>query len=55
MKDRILWLDNLKGFLIIIVILGHTIIFTDGTWDKNIVSRYIISFWMYLFMFTSGL
>lgn len=54
MKDRILWLDNLKGFLIIIVILGHTILFTDGTWDKNIVSRYIISFWMYLFMFTSG-
>lgn len=54
MKERILWLDNLKGFLILIVILGHTILFTDGTGDKNIISRYIISFWMYLFMFTSG-
>lgn len=54
MKGRILWLDNLKGFLILIVILGHTILFTDGTWDSNIVSRFIISFWMYLFMFTSG-
>ena len=54
MKDRILWLDNLKGFLIFIVVLGHTILFTNTNGDSNIIYRYISSFWMALFMFTSG-
>lgn len=54
MKERIYWLDNLKGILILIVILGHTILFTSGQGDSNIVYRYICSFWMAVFMFTSG-
>lgn len=54
MKDRILWLDNLKGFLIFIVVLGHTILFTNTNGDSNIIYTYISSFWMALFMFTSG-
>lgn len=54
MKDRILWLDNLKGFLIFMVVLGHTILFTNNDGDSNIFYRYISSFWMALFMFTSG-
>ena len=54
MKDRLLWLDNLKGCLILIVVLGHTILFTSGNGDSNIAYRYICSFWMAVFMFTSG-
>lgn len=54
MRDRIVWLDNLKGFLIFIVVLGHTILFTNNDIDSNIFYRYIASFWMALFMFTSG-
>lgn len=52
-KERIIWLDNLKAFLIMIVVLGHTIIFT-GNWSDNIAYRFISSFWMPSFMFTSG-
>lgn len=54
MKERIIWLDNLKGFLIFIVVLGHTILFTNNEGDSNVFYRYISSFWMALFMFTSG-
>lgn len=54
MKNRILWLDNLKGFLIIIVIFGHTILFSSNQGDTNIIYRYICSFWMAVFMFASG-
>jgi nodulation acetyltransferase protein len=54
MQNRILWLDNLKGFLILIVIFGHTILFSSNQGDTNIIYRYICSFWMAVFMFTSG-
>ncbi len=54
MKKRIFWLDNLKGFLIFIVVLGHTILFTNTDGDSNLIYRYISSFWMALFMFSSG-
>ena len=36
MKERIIWLDNLKGFLIFIVVLGHTILFTNNEGDSNV-------------------
>lgn len=54
MKQRLLYIDNLKGFLIMLVVLGHCIQTTDTYYDHNIVFRYIYSFHMPLFMFVSG-
>ncbi len=54
MNDRMIWLDNLRGFLALIVVLGHTLLFTNSLGDDEIVYRYISAFWMPLFMFTSG-
>ena len=53
-KERIIWLDNLKAILIMIVVLGHTILFTNHDGTGNVAYRIISSFWMPLFMFTSG-
>jgi len=50
----LLYLDNLKGFLILLVVLGHCIQATDVDYDNNLVFRYIYSFHMPLFMFVSG-
>ena len=49
-----IWLDNLRGFLALIVVLGHTLLFTNTLGDGEITYRYISAFWMPLFMFTSG-
>lgn len=54
MNGRIIWLDNLRGALILLVVLGHTLLFTSSIADKEILYRYISSIWMPLFMFTSG-
>lgn len=53
-KERIIWLDNLKVFLILMVVLGHTLLFTNHEGTGNLPYRIISSFWMPLFMFTSG-
>lgn len=53
-KQRILWLDNLKGLLIILVVLGHCIQHSLPDYADNVVFRYIYSFHMMLFMFVSG-
>lgn len=53
-KERILWLDNLKGLLIILVVFGHCIQHTLPDYADNVVFRYIYSFHMMLFMFVSG-
>ena len=53
-KERIIWLDNLKAFLIFMVVLGHTLLFTNHDGTGNLAYRFISSFWMPLFMFTSG-
>lgn len=53
-KKRIFWLDNLKGFLIILVVLGHCIQNTTESYQFDILFRYIYSFHMPLFMFVSG-
>lgn len=53
-KERIIWLDNLKVFLISMVVLGHTLLFTSPEGSGNVAYRIIASFWMALFMFTSG-
>lgn len=51
---RLLWLDNLKGFLIILVVLGHCIQNTTDMYQSDVLFRYIYSFHMPLFMFVSG-
>ncbi len=56
-KTRSIWLDNLKGFLIICVVAGH---FLESGIDYNsstckALFLFIYSFHMPLFIFTSGL
>ena len=64
MKQRIEYIDNIKGFAILLVVMGHVIAnwfpdFYDVLADKEskdlIVWRLIYSFHMPLFMFCSGL
>lgn len=50
---RLAYLDNLKGFLILLVVLGHCLQDT-GASDENLLFRYIYSFHMPLFMAVSG-
>lgn len=52
--ERLHYIDNLKGFLILLVILGHCIQATDMDYDHNVLFRYIYSFHMPLFMCVSG-
>ncbi len=54
-KQRIIYLDFIKGYAILLVILGHCIQYniTNG-FDNNIIFRYIYSFHMPLFMLVSG-
>lgn len=54
MTARLSYIDNLKGFLIILVVLGHVIQKSDVDFDHNIAFRYIYSFHMPLFMCVSG-
>lgn len=55
MKQRELWIDNLRGFLIVLVVLGHVIQGTHPQYEDTIAFRYIYSFHMPLFVFISGL
>ena len=50
------YLDVLKGFAILLVVLGHSIqsFASGGQYDSNILFRIIYSFHMPLFMFLSG-
>lgn len=54
MTERLFYLDNLKGLLIILVILGHSIQFNDPNYESNMVFRFVYSFHMPLFFFISG-
>lgn len=52
---RISYIDNLKAVLILLVILGHSIQYSEiNNFEKNIIARYIYSFHMPLFMLISG-
>lgn len=51
---RYLYLDNLKGLLIILVILGHAIQFTISDYQHVFLFRFIYSFHMPLFFMISG-
>lgn len=54
MKQRLYYIDNLKGILILLVILGHCIQFTTADFDHHPIFRFIYSFHMPLFMTVSG-
>ena len=54
MKQRLLYLDNLKGFLIILVILGHCIEYGTESFDENTLFKIIYSFHMPVFIALSG-
>ena len=47
-------MDNIKGLLIILVIVGHTIQYCSSTYETDFVFRFIYSFHMPLFFFVSG-
>lgn len=47
--------DRLKGFAIILVVIGHSIQSTYGNYDDITLFRYIYSFHMPLFMYISGM
>lgn len=55
-ENRDMNLDAIKGFLIVLVVLGHCIqyIYSPKQYDNNTVFRIIYSFHMPLFMFISG-
>jgi len=54
-NKRNILLDALKGFTIILVVLGHSIQYVQNkAFDSNLVFRLIYSFHMPLFMFISG-
>lgn len=53
-KQRLAYIDFLKGVAILLVILGHCIQYTDCNFCDNILYQYIHSFHMPLFMFLSG-
>ena len=54
MKRRLTYVDNLKGLLIMLVVLGHCIQMICADFGHNIVFRYIYAFHMPLFMALSG-
>lgn len=53
MKQRIAWIDNIKAFLILLVVLGHCIQDVGVNNDTGLM-RFIYSFHMPLFMAMSG-
>lgn len=54
MKERILWIDELKGFTIFLVIIGHILI-SRFLPQFQLFHTVIYSFHMPLFMFLSGI
>lgn len=56
-NNRLQYIDNLKGFAIVLVVIGHVIqcMYAPGTYQDNVLFRYIYSFHMPLFMMLSGM
>ena len=55
MTERNVLLDVLKGFAILLVVLGHSVQHNlPGSFNDNVIFRVIYSFHMPLFMFVSG-
>ena len=53
-SNRIAYIDYLKFFAIVCVVIGHIIQYNDNNFDNNHLFRYIYSFHMPLFMMISG-
>ena len=53
-KKRLLYFDNLKGFAILLVVLGHCIQQCDTEGNYQFLYRLIYAFHMPLFMAVSG-
>lgn len=54
MQSRLFYLDNLKGLLIILVVLGHAIQGSQPDYQHDVLFRVIYSFHMPLFFLISG-
>jgi fucose 4-O-acetylase-like acetyltransferase len=54
-NDRIRSLDVLRGVLIILVVAGHLIQYTNVDYSNNVMFRFIYSFHMPLFFVASGI
>lgn len=54
MQERMIWLDNLKAYGIILVIIGHSIVITAANDSTGMLMKLIYSFHMPLFFFISG-
>lgn len=52
--NRLYYIDNLRGLLILFVILGHCVQYFIADYDHNFLFRFIYSFHMPLFMALSG-
>lgn len=55
MKNRILYIDNLKAFAIFTVIVGHVFYFTWNHYSNNVWNYLIAAYNMPLFFFLSGM
>lgn len=59
MKERIIWIDQLKGIAILQVVIGHILWFPMGfrnvVINKCLLLNFIYSFHMPLFIFLSGI
>ena len=53
-KQRLHYLDNLKGFAILMVILGHCVQYRIAGYEYNLIFRIVYSFHMPLFFMISG-
>ena len=51
---RMLWVDQMRAFAIITVVISHVFSFCIGGGNSSVVSDYFISFYMPLFFFISG-
>ncbi len=54
MKDRLIYIDRLKGFAIFLVVMGHVIQNNVANGTQNALFQIIYSFHMPLFFFLSG-
>ncbi len=54
MQERIKWVDNLKGFAILLVILGHSLQYFYRDFNNSHLANFIYSFHMPLFFALSG-
>lgn len=55
MHQRLVYIDQLKGFAILMVVMGHVLQFCFKEVEPSLTSQVIVSFHMPLFAFLSGL